>query len=145
MRGDSWRPVALLVAPLLLVASLFGFAFSYRTDYLGHFLAGYGGTLGVIAVVSARSFDRRTMNGLSIRIVTATLCCIGFGAVLEATVFRIAVFDPVDFANQSLGAVLAGLSSIVFFAGAKHNAALLGSVFLIATSSLLAGFFYAFA
>jgi hypothetical protein len=44
------------------------------------------------------------------------LGCILIGAFTEATAFRIAKFDELDFCNQSLGAVLASLSSL-FFAG----------------------------
>ena len=37
---------------------------------------------------------------------------VGIGAVMEATVYRLAIFDPVDFFNQSLGACVAGAAVI---------------------------------
>lgn len=36
------------------------------------------------------------------------------GAVLEATAFRLAKWDEVDFCNQSLGAILAALGSLAY-------------------------------
>jgi len=35
---------------------------------------------------------------------------IGLGAFFEASIFRIAIFDPIDFCNQSLGAAIAALA-----------------------------------
>jgi hypothetical protein len=45
-------------------------------------------------------------------IVPVCLACIALGAVTEATIFRLAKFDEIDFCNQSLGAVLAGLAAL---------------------------------
>ena len=42
-------------------------------------------------------------------VVPTTVICIAAGAGAEATVFRLAKFDEIDFFNQSLGAILAGL------------------------------------
>jgi hypothetical protein len=47
-------------------------------------------------------------------IVPVCLACILLGVFTEATAFRIAKFDEVDFCNQSLGAVLAGIAAIPF-------------------------------
>ena len=55
-------------------------------------------------------------RGRALAILASTLACIGFGIVTEATIFRLAGFDPLDFTTQSLGAVLAGLA--LLFGGA---------------------------
>lgn len=44
-----------------------------------------------------------------ISLIPTTLVCILIGVLAEATAFRIAKFDEVDFFNQSLGAVLAAI------------------------------------
>ena len=77
----------------------------YRTDYAGHYLAGFGGTLALLA------FPLATLSlGLRWEPLVAALLAIVIGAGLEATYFKFVIFDPVDFFNQSLGAVLAALS-----------------------------------
>lgn len=74
----------------------------YRTDYAGHYIAGFGGTLLLLA------FPLATLSpALRWEPLGAALIAILIGAGLEATYFRFAIFDPVDFFNQSLGAVLA--------------------------------------
>jgi hypothetical protein len=89
-----------LVAVLAGVA--YGLTFPYRLDYLGHFLAGFGGTLLLLAVVALAV--PRPLEWLPF--VTG-VASIAIGALAEKTVFHVAVFDPVDFCNQSLGAALA--------------------------------------
>jgi hypothetical protein len=77
----------------------------YRTDYAGHYVAGFGGTLLLLA------FPLATLSpALHWEPLGAAVLAILIGAGLEATYFRFAIFDPVDFFNQSLGAVLAALS-----------------------------------
>jgi hypothetical protein len=76
--------------------------FGRRNDYPGHFAAGLGGTLLLLIAVGLRS--RRPLGLLAIAVMIAA---IALGAITEATIFRFAVFDPVDFCNQSLGAVVA--------------------------------------
>jgi hypothetical protein len=49
-------------------------------------------------------------------IVLLTLVCILLGVGTELTIFRIAKFDEIDFCNQSLGAVLAGIAALAFTA-----------------------------
>lgn len=77
-------------------------AFPGRTDYAGHFLAGFGGTLLLLAVPVA--WLRRVVRWEAIVLM---FLAVGLGSILEATIFRLAIFDPVDFFNQSLGAALA--------------------------------------
>jgi len=76
-----------------------------RSDYAGHFIAGYGGTLGLAGLPLATLGPPLRREPLLLALVA-----IAIGAILEATVFRIAQFDPVDFFNQSLGAALAGIA-----------------------------------
>lgn len=109
-------------------------AFPDRTDYAGHFLAGAGGTSLLLA------FALPLRRGGAWRVVAVTALAVLAGVGTEATVFRLAEFDPVDLANQSLGAVVAGAS----FAGADGRragayAAAAGVVLVVA------GFRYAFA
>lgn len=85
----------------LIVVALLG----YRTDYAGHFLAGFGGTLGLLAFPLATLAPSLRWEPLGAAVIAVLL-----GAVVEATVFKIAIFDPVDFFNQSLGAALAAIS-----------------------------------
>ena len=88
----------------------------YRLDYPGHFLAGYGATLGALVLLTAVASERYR----ALTIVVGCLVCIGFGAITEATLFRIAIWDPVDFGNQSLGAVLAAAALLTGLAGERH-------------------------
>ena len=76
----------------------------YRSDYLGHYLAGFGGTLLLLALPP---LVRQRLSGAEILAVTLLAVTLGFGT--EMTIFKIAKFDPVDFANQSAGACIAGL------------------------------------
>jgi hypothetical protein len=96
--GTSARALGAGVLGGLVFVTLLG----YRTDYAGHFVAGFGGTLGLLALLLAvpRPVGRFEPLGVA-------LFAILLGAGVEATLFRIAIFDPVDFCNQSLGAVLA--------------------------------------
>lgn len=110
------RKIALAMTALILPPVALGLAFDrlfqHRSDCLGHFLAGYGGTLGVVALtlalVPAEKFARRAGWAT----LVAVLACIGLGAIFEETLYRIAKWDEVDFCNQSLGAVLAGLGAL---------------------------------
>ena len=77
----------------------------YRTDYLGHTIAGFGGTLLLLGLLF---LFRQRITERQILVVVGLALTMGFWA--EMTIFKIAKFDPVDFANQSLGACIAGLS-----------------------------------
>lgn len=122
----------------VLVAGLAGGAIflaflGYRTDYAGHFLAGFGGTLGLLAVLLATVRSSLRWEPLGAAVVAILL-----GAGIEATIFKLAIFDPVDFFNQSLGAVLAAVAvqgrrgSLV----AACGAGVLAILFLIAGALL---------
>ena len=134
---SAWPRAALTlgVGAVLLAAVAYGGLFPDRTDYVGHFLAGAGGTFLLLAVVVAAAPERRWP------VVITVWVAILLGVFTEATVFRLAEFDPVDLANQSLGAVLAGVAML--------DARPYDRSSWIATAAglgfLIAGFFYAFA
>ena len=127
--------LARAVGAVALVGVAYVVLFPDRTDYVGHLLAGAGGTLLLLAAVTAVAPRRRWA------VVLGGWGAVLIGVVTEATVFRLAEFDPVDLANQSLGAVLAGLGMLDVGRGGKTAAmaVVCGLVLLVA------GFFYAFA
>ena len=84
---------------------MFVLLFPERTDYAGHYLAGFGGTLLLLAFPLALLTPALRWEPAGVALVA-----IGLGAITEATLFRLACFDPVDFANQSLGAIGAAAS-----------------------------------
>lgn len=107
----------------------------YRTDAAGHALAGLGGTLLLLGALLAAA---RAPVGWSV--VGAVLLAVAGGVVTEATIFKLAVFDMVDFANQSIGACLAGLCALGRCGKGDANVAYGGAVV-----GLVAGTFLAFA
>lgn len=119
----------------MVPAGAFLVAFPQRTDYVGHFLAGAGGTAVVMAALVAVTGRRPWL------VVVVTMLAVALGVVTEATVFRLAIFDPVDLANQSLGAVVVG-SAVV---GSGRSWWLAAGLVLIGAGLLAAGFVYAFA
>ena len=100
LRGPSAR-IGLAV---LLTGLAFYLFLGYRSDYLGHYLAGFGGTLLLLALPP---LFRRRLEGPELLAIMLLAVSLGFGT--EMTLFKIAKFDPVDFANQSAGACIAGL------------------------------------
>ena len=110
--------------------------FSHRTDYAGHFLAGAGGTMLLMAALLLIPGKAVGYGALA-----AVMAAIAIGWVTESTIFKLAVFDAVDFANQSLGAALAGCCVV----GCKRS---FGSAIVCAVIGivlLVAGFWFAFA
>ena len=77
----------------------------------------------------------------------APLCvaCIGLGAFLEATAFRLAKFDEVDFCNQSLGAVLAAGTSLILVTDQKPPVQRMDEGTIAGIVILIVGGMYAFA
>lgn len=131
------RPARAAVATLLALAVasavLLRLAFPDRTDYAGHFLAGAGGTALLLALVLP-------LRRGPWRVVAAATIGILGGVGTEATVFRLAEFDVVDLANQSLGAVVAAAAFLRSDGvRAAAYAAAAGAVLTVA------GFVYAFA
>lgn len=127
------RPIVTLLAVGAL-GGLYGVLFPDRSDYLGHFLAGTGATLLLLALV-VTAFPARVEAVL----VTVGIA-IALGSILEATIFRFAEFDPVDLANQSMGSVLAGIALL----DAEARPVTTGLAALVGVGLTLAGFHYAF-
>jgi hypothetical protein len=74
-------------------------------------------------------------------IAVMVVVAIGLGWGTEQTIFELAIFDPVDFFNQSLGAVLAGAVAL----GDRHRP--MGGLWALAFGSLVlvTGYYFAFA
>lgn len=126
--------VGRLIVAALVTALVYGTLFSYRTDYLGHYLAGMGGTLLLSSPLLARS------SRAGWKAVAVTFVAIGLGAVTEATIFKYAIFDPVDFFNQSLGAGVAA-AAVLGPAGSPRPVV---PVIWLSVLLIGAGFFFAF-
>ena len=101
----------------------FEFFLGHRHDYAGHFLAGFGGTWMALMVVLKGMLSPVVWSKSAGWIAPVTIGCILLGAALEATAFRIAKWDEVDFCNQSLGAVIAGLAALAYVHPAESAAA----------------------
>ena len=118
MKSRATTIVAVLLPPAVASAGFF-LLLGHRRDYLGHFAAGYGGTLTLVALALAAIPPTRFAKLAAWVVVPCTLLAIAAGTVTEATVFNIAKFDEVDYCNQNLGAVLAGLVGFVLVRDAK--------------------------
>ena len=107
MVGSRTTLLLVTILPAAAAGVVFEYFLGHRHDYTGHYLAGYGGTLGATMVwlrtVPEQRYSARSTWG----VLCLCLACIGLGAIFEATIFRLAKFDEVDFCNQSLGAVIA--------------------------------------
>jgi hypothetical protein len=131
------------IVPALLVSLAFYFLLGHRRDYLGHYAAGYGGTLCAIAIVFAAIPATHFAQLAVWTVVPTTILCIAAGTVTEATVFRLAKFDEIDYCNQNLGAVLAGLVGLHLARYAKPSDLALGALIAIGAAYLLAGGYFA--
>ena len=129
-------PLVRAALAVLVTGMCFGFLFAYRTDYLGHYLAGVGGTLLLLAPVV---FVPPHLQGLAV--VAGILVAVALGWGTESTIFKLAIFDPVDFFNQSLGATLAG--AIVL--GQTRSGTTFVGLAALAIAALISGFVFAFA
>ncbi len=127
-----------LFAEAAAVAAVTGVAYgmlSHRPDYLGHYLAGLGGTLLLLSVPLV-VLDRPRWTAAAV-----VLAAIATGYLTEATLFRLAIFDPVDFFNQSMGACLAGLLAV----GRPRSLTAGLAAFTLGAALLAAGVVFAFA
>jgi hypothetical protein len=131
----SLRQLVLTVAAVAVVVIAIRVAFPERTDYAGHFLAGAGGTLLLLALVLVRRGAR------PYAVAAACVVAILLGVGTEATVFMLAIFDPVDLGLQSLGAVLATAGLLE----AEGSLALAAATAVCAGLLLIVGFWLAFA
>jgi hypothetical protein len=133
------------VIPALAVGIVFEFFLGHRHDYTGHFAAGYGGTLGAMMVMFRIQSGEQYRRFGTWSVVLMCLACILLGAVAEATAFRIAKFDEIDFCNQSIGAVLAGVATLAGVGRTKPPDRLLDIVLIIGIVFLGVGGCYAVA
>lgn len=117
----------LTLAVMAVVVLAVHVAFPDHPDYAGHFSAGAGMTLGGLSVLLL--WREEASPG---RATALALAAVGVGALTEATIFRLADFDVVDFGLQSIGAVLA---TYPFLSGATIERNLIG---ILAGLALLA-------
>jgi hypothetical protein len=99
----------LAIVPAALACLTYEVFLGHRHDYTGHFAAGYGGSLGAMMLLLKLLPPIRFPRWSTMSIGPASMACILLGMLAEATAFRIAKFDEIDFFNQSIGAVLAGI------------------------------------
>lgn len=93
---------ALLAAVIAVLCYQAG---SDRLDFAAHYVAGLGGTMLLLSLLSIKPTARP--RKWSVLILTTLSCGIGAGG--EALFFIDGGFDLVDVSNQSLGALTAGL------------------------------------
>jgi hypothetical protein len=124
---------------------LFELFLGHRHDYTGHFLAGYGATLGLLMFSLRQLTGERYAARSVVAIVPVTIVGILLGVGTELTIFRIAKFDEIDFCNQSLGAVLAGIAALAFTADLQPPASELDRGLIAGIAFLGAGGVYAVA
>jgi hypothetical protein len=135
----------LAVIPAVAAAAALELFLGHRHDYAGHFLAGYGGTLGAFMfcarLMPARAFLKWSVYGN----LPVCLICILLGVCAEATIFRIAKFDELDFCNQSLGAALAAIVALGYTAPVKPSTGEFDRGLIVAIAFLGAGGIFAVA
>lgn len=119
MNANLKSTLVVCILPTLIVSMLFYVLLGHRRDYLGHYAAGYGGTLSVIAIVFAAIPAARFETLASWAVVPSTILCIAAGTMTEATVFRLAKFDEIDYCNQNL--VRSSRASLRFTSLAMRN------------------------
>jgi hypothetical protein len=133
------------IVPAAVAGAVYEYFLGHRHDYTGHYLAGYGGTLGALMAWLRVVPEKRYAAISTWGIVLLCVACIGLGAIFEATIFRLAKFDEVDFCNQSLGAVFAAAAALVVAGNQKPKVLHLGIGLIVGIVFLVAGGFYAFA
>jgi hypothetical protein len=129
----AWRGMA-AVAAVGVAGFVYRAAFPDRPDYAGHLLAGAGATLLLLSLVLVLAGPG------SWRVVAVVAVAVALGTLTEATIYKYAEFDPVDWANQSVGAALACLGFLDARRAAEPVLAAAAGVVV-----LLFGFHYAFA
>ena len=111
--------LSIAVIPVFAAGILYETFLGHRHDYTGHFAAGYGGTLGAMMVMFRIQSGEQFTRSTAWSVVLMCVACILLGAVAEATAFRIAKFDEIDFCNQSIGAVLASMATLALVGQTK--------------------------
>ena len=143
MPRSAWV-LGICLLPSTIVCAGYETFLGHRHDYVGHYAAGYGGTLVAILAYFWRLPEEHFRRGASGAILQLCFGCIALGALAESTVFRLAKFDEIDFCNQSLGAVLAAIVSLVFGCEAKPSAMLLKAGLVVGLAFLIVGGIFAF-
>jgi len=144
-RRAEARSILLVGGAIGVVAAAYLLFLRHRTDYPGHLLAGYGATLGALGLATlAVPRGLLSSRAAPLLVVAGTVVSVGVGAALEGSVFRIAQFDLVDFFNQSIGAALAGLSTLVVLGRDRPPPATRAVGALLGVAALAAGFLLAF-
>lgn len=137
--------LVITILPAALAGVIFEVFLGHRHDYVGHFLAGYGGTLGAMMVWLRTVPDALYRARSTISILPLCLACIGLGAIFEATMFRLAKFDEIDFCNQSLGAIFAGVAALFLTGDQRPQVKLMDVGLIVGIAFLGAGGVYAVA
>jgi len=137
--------LSITIIPVLATGILYETFLGHRHDYTGHFAAGYAGTLCAMMVMfRVQSVEQFTRWGL-LSVVLMCVACILLGAIAEATAFRIAKFDEIDFCNQSIGAVLASMATLAFVDQTKPSDQVLDTGLISGIAILGVGGCFAFA
>ena len=144
MRHNFLIRVLYAVIPSLILALFYTIFLGYRRNYVGHYLSGFGGTLFVTMVIVEYLTKASYARNLEIVIIVTLVISIAYGTLLEATVFRIAKFDELDYGNQNLGAVLAALCALMILPEDKPNRQTFAAIRIMGLLFLVAGFYYAF-
>lgn len=135
--------IVLVVCPVAL-GLIYVLTLGHRDDYLGHFLGGFAATLGALTLALAAIPVRKFASWAPPAVLALTWACIAAGGVLEATLYRIAKWDEVDFFNQSLGAALAGLCSLAAWGSHRPSDRAVALTGAWATMALIGGYYFAF-
>jgi len=115
--------------------ALFLLVFPYRLDAAGHFAAGFGLTVLIVAPAAGHRIELRHAA------VVAVVAVFLFGLATEVTIFRSLLADPLDIGHQTFGSIaaataFAGVGSI----GAESRRPLL----VVGALVLLIGFMFRF-
>lgn len=137
------RTILRSVAPGAAIGVLYLLFLGYRRDYLGHYAAGFGGTLTAVALLVSYLTVEKYSRSAPFVVVATVVGCIVAGAFAEATIFNLAKFDEVDFCNQSLGAVLAGMGFLAMLSDAKPSDWVFRAVCFAGLIALHIGFYFA--
>jgi hypothetical protein len=145
MKPSPTTLLLVTILPAVAAGGVYEYFLGHRHDYTGHFLAGYGGTLGALMVWLRTVPEKRYAMQSTWSIVPICIGCIGLGAIFEATIFRLAKFDEVDFCNQSLGAVIAAAAALLLADHQKPAVQLMDIGLIVGIVFLGAGGVYAVA
>jgi hypothetical protein len=118
-----------------VIGMLFYYLGSDRLDFAAHFVAGLGGTMVLLSILSLVAI-RHGSPPRGWPILALTLLACGLGVAGEALIFVEGGFDVVDVSNQSLGAVTAAL---IFVAWPVRGGRVILLWILLAVAMLVGG------